>query len=116
MVFNKLCALDESSLSIERVKTVLWSSQTYPNVCMKITYCTFYHYHTDQAMMYEEIASKCPNVQKELVKDNRNAPFYLLWKKVPSCSDEELLCFWRISGCAITRMYRKAKSNKTGVG
>ena len=79
-----------------------------------ITQCPFYY--NDQVTMYKEVARKCPNVHNEIVKDNINAPFYLLGKKVPSCSDEELLCFWRITGCAITRMYRKALANKTGVG
>ena len=58
-----------------------------------ITQCP--HFHDEQTRMYEEITKMCPNVQREIEKDNANAPYYLLGKIVPSCDDKEILAhYW----------------------
>ena len=79
-----------------------------------ITQCPYYH--NDHVLMYEEIYSKCPNVKRNFEEDEANTPYYLLGRKVPLCSDEEMVCLWSISGKAISSMYKKAISAKTGVG
>ena len=74
------------------------------------------YYYNEQVTMYEEIYSKCPKVKRIFDEDKANTPYYLLGRKVPLCSDEEMLCLWSISGKAISRMYKKAITDKTGVG
>ena len=79
-----------------------------------ITQCPYYH--NDHVNMYREIYEKCPNVKRIFEDDVTNTPYYLLGRKVPLCSDEEMICLWSISGKAISNMYKKAISDKTCVG
>ena len=79
-----------------------------------ISQCPFYH--NDQSVMFEGIYRNCPNVKQFFDEDKVNVPYYLLGREVPSCSDEEILCLWSISGDAISRMYKKAITGKTGIG
>ena len=79
-----------------------------------INQCPFYH--IERSVMFEGIYRNCPNVKRIFEEDNVNVPYYLLGREVPSCSDEEMLCLWSISGDAITRMYKKAITAKTGIG
>ena len=66
--------------------------------------------------MYKEIFKRCPNVKEVLDTGGANVVFYLLGKKMPSIGEDEMLIFWCLSGNAISRMYRKALSSRTGVG
>ena len=70
----------------------------------------------DKLRCMRKIYNKCPNVKRIFDEDKANAPYYLLGRKVPLCSDEEMLCLWSIAGRAISRMYKKAITDKTGVG
>ena len=79
-----------------------------------ITQCLYYY--NDQVIMYGEIYIKCPKVKRVFDEDKANIPYYLIGWKVPLCSDEEMVCLWFISGKAIYRMYKKAITDKTGVG
>ena len=105
-----------------RLKGLPMSSRTCTNCnmyCVEdilhiISQCPYYH--NDHVMMYQEIYEKCPNVKRVFDDDGPNTPYYLLGKNVPTCSDEEMVCLWSISGKAISNMYKKAISDKTGVG
>ena len=79
-----------------------------------VVQCPFYQ--ADRELMYDEIFRKCPNVKEILDEDSSNIIYSLLGKNLNSICDEEMLCFWCISGNAIFRMYRKAIASRTGVG
>ena len=79
-----------------------------------ISQCPFYY--NEQSAMIEAIYRYCPNVRGIFEEDPANVPYYLLGREVPSCSDDEMMCLWSISGDAITRMYKKAVAVKTGIG
>ena len=79
-----------------------------------VTQCP--HYSNDQISMYEEIYRKCPNMKRIFEEYTESIPYFLLGREVPSCSNEEMVCLWKISGNAIASMYNKAISDKTGIG
>ena len=79
-----------------------------------VSQCPFYQ--DDRANMYKEIFERCPNVKVVSDSGSSNFVHYLLGKQIPSICDEEILIFWCLSGNAISRMYRKALSSRTGVG
>ena len=105
-----------------RLKGLTMSNKTCTNcdlyciedVCHIVTQCPFYQ--DDREMMYDEIFRRCPSVKDVLREDHSNILYYLLGKKIKVVGDEEMLCFWCISGNAISRMYRKAVASRTGVG
>ena len=80
-----------------------------------ISQCPFYH--IEQSVMFEGIYRNCPNVKRIFEEDNVKVPYYLLGREVPSCSNEEMLCLWSISGDAISRMYKKPNNcqNRRGM-
>ena len=79
-----------------------------------LTQCPYYQ--EDRDLMYKEIFDVCPNVRDVLEKESAHVAYYLLGKKICSINDKEMLCFWCISGNAISRMYRKALASRTGIG
>ena len=105
-----------------RLKGLTMSNKTCINcdlyciedVCHIVTQCPFYQ--DDREMMYDEIFRRCPSVKDALSDDHSNILYYLLGKKIKVLGDEEMLCFWCISGNAISRMHRKAVASRTGVG
>ena len=105
-----------------RLKGLSMSNRTCTNCdlyCLEdihhiVTQCPYYQ--VDRKLMYDEINKKCPNVKGSLEEDSTNIMFYLLGKNLKSICDEEMLCFWCISGNSISRMYRKAIESRTGVG
>ena len=42
--------------------------------------------------------------------------YYLLGRRVQGVDDDEMMCLWRISGYHISKMYKKAISNRVGIG
>ena len=74
------------------------------------------YFNEDRTMMYDGIFSNCPNAEKVFKEESANIIYYLLGKKIPSFEDEEMLRLWCISGSAISKMYRRVISNRTGVG
>ena len=79
-----------------------------------VTQCPFFE--NDRTIMYREIFKRCLNVKVALDSVCDSVVLYLLGKKIPSISDEEMLMFWCTSGNAISKMYRKALSSRTGIG
>ena len=73
-------------------------------------------YQKERAQMYEEIYRKSPKAKNILEKKRENTLYYLLGCRIPSLGEEEMIAFWRISGNMICKMYRKAITNRMGVG
>ena len=74
------------------------------------------YYQEDRNEMFREIAMRCPNAESFFEQERENIPYYLLGRKIPSYNEDEMLCLCCISGYAISRMYRKAIANRTGIG
>ena len=51
-------------------------------------------------------------------EESAKIAYYLLGRKIPSVSDEEMLCLWCTSGNAIlvSGMYRRAIASRKGIG
>ena len=66
--------------------------------------------------MYEKIYNECPKVKRIFSKETKHVPYYLLGSEIPHLEEKEMICLLRISGDYISRMYKKAISNRVGVG
>ena len=67
-------------------------------------------------MIYDEIFRMCPNAKTIFDAESENVVYYLLGRKIPSLSEEEMLCLWGTSGNVISMMYRRAIAGRKGIG
>ena len=69
-----------------------------------------------QSEMYNEIYEKCPKAKDVFERNSENTIFYLLGRDIPSFDEDEMFTLCYISGNMITKMYKKAISDRMGVG
>ena len=62
------------------------------------------------------IYEKCPKAKYVFERNSENTIFYLLGRDIPTFDEEEMVTLWYISGNMITNMYKKAISDRMGVG
>ena len=74
------------------------------------------YYHEERKEMYEKIYNECPNVRRIFRVEVKHIPYYLLGRVIPELDINEMIRFWITSCDYINRMYRKAISNRVGVG
>ena len=74
------------------------------------------YYHKERTEMYNEIYKKCPKAKDVFERNSENTIFYLLGRDIPSFDEEEMFTLWCISGNMITKIYKKAISDRMGVG
>ena len=73
------------------------------------------YYHVERSEMYEEIFIKCPNAKRIFEQNRENAIFFLLGREIPFLGEEEMYTLWCISGKMISKMYKKAVTDRLGI-
>ena len=56
------------------------------------------------------------HVKRIFCVESKYVPYYLLGRAIPGLDMDEMILLWRTSCDYINRMYRKAISNRVGVG
>ena len=74
------------------------------------------YYCDERKRMYEKMYEECPNVKRIFCAEPKYVPYYLLGRAIPGLDMDEMILVWRTSCEYINRMYRKAISNRVGVG
>ena len=105
-----------------RLKGLLMSNRTcvlcdmycVESIVHIVNQCPFYQNERNE--MYNMIYKECPNAENAFMSDPQIIPYYMLGRRIPNFDENEMVCLWYISGEFITMMYRKALSNRVGIG
>ena len=65
------------------------------------------HNHDDMSILYDEIATDCPNVHRVLKIEPYNCLMRLLGGLIPGVSEAEVLSARLIIACSVSKLYRK---------
>ena len=79
-----------------------------------VNQCPFYC--RERTAMYDRIYEKCPNAENAFKNDPQYIPYYMLGRRIQNFEENEMIWLWRISGEFINIMYKKAISNRMGIG
>ena len=74
------------------------------------------YYEDERNELYRKIYDECPNVRRIFCMETKHIPYFLLGRAIPDLDINEMICLCRISCVYINRMYKKAISNRVGVG
>ena len=74
------------------------------------------HNHDDMSVLYDDIATDCPNVDSALQSEPDKCLMRLLGGLIPGDSEAEELSARIIIACSLSKLYRKIISSHTGIG